>query len=81
MLGYGGIRVVARAVGMDEDTVSRGARELDEGAEQCARVRARGGGRKRVEVADPGIVPVLIVPAVPWAASRHSFLSEERLPL
>jgi len=32
MLGYGGIRLVARAAGVDEGTVSRGAGELAQGA-------------------------------------------------
>ena len=39
-LGRGGIRAVARASGMREGTVARGARELEAGAEPLGRVRA-----------------------------------------
>ena len=42
-LGHGGIRVVARAPGMREGTVSRGVAELESGAEPLGRVRRPGG--------------------------------------
>ena len=41
-----GIRVVARAAGMREATVSRGVAELDAGGDPLGRARAVGGGRK-----------------------------------
>ena len=47
-LGRGGTRLVARAAGMREATVSRGAAELDAGGEPLGRARAVGGGRKRL---------------------------------
>jgi hypothetical protein len=59
-LGHGGVRVVARAVGVAESTVSRGAGELDCGLELSGRVRAAGAGRKRLVDADPGLVPALL---------------------
>jgi Rhodopirellula transposase DDE domain len=59
-LGHGGIRLVAEAAGVREETVSRGADELDAGAEPLGRARRPGGGRKRAEVADPGMVPALL---------------------
>jgi transposase len=59
-LGRGGIRAVARAVGMRERTVARGARELTEGAQPLGRVRAPGAGRKRSRERDPGLVPALV---------------------
>ena len=47
-LGHGGIRLVARAAGVREATVSLGADELDAGAEPLGRVRRPGGGRKKL---------------------------------
>src|SRR6266566_10053432 len=52
VLGHGGIRVVARAAGVREATVSLGAGELEAGAEPLGRARRPGGGRKRAADAD-----------------------------
>ena len=43
-LGHGGIRLVARAAGVREATVSLGVDELDAGAEPLGRVAAAGRG-------------------------------------
>jgi transposase len=61
-LGHGGIRMVARAAGVSEDTVSRGAAELDEdeGVPSSTRVRRPGAGRKRLRERDPGLVEALL---------------------
>ena len=59
-LGHGGIRLVARAAGVREATVSLGVDELDSGAEPLGRARRPGGGRKRAAEADPGLVPALL---------------------
>jgi hypothetical protein len=59
-LGHGRIRVVARAAGMREGTVSQGVAELECGAEPLGRVRREGGGRKRLADLDPGLVPALL---------------------
>jgi hypothetical protein len=59
-LGHGGIRLVARAAGVREATVSLGAAELDSGAEPLGRVRRPGGGRKRAAEVDPGLRPGLL---------------------
>ena len=59
-LGHGGIRVVARAAGMREGTVSRGVAELEAGEEPLGRVRRPGGGRKRAADLDPGLRPALL---------------------
>jgi DDE family transposase len=59
-LGHGGIRVVARAAGVREATVSLGAGELDSGAEPLGRARRPGGGRKRAAELDPGLRPALL---------------------
>ena len=54
-LGHGGIRLVARAAGVREATVSLGVDELDSGAEPLGRARRPGGGRKRATAVDPGL--------------------------
>jgi hypothetical protein len=59
-LGHGGIRLVARAAGASEATVSAGAAELESGAEPLGRARRPGGGRKRLRDKDPGLVPALL---------------------
>jgi transposase len=58
-LGHGGIRLVARAAGVREATVSLGVSELDAGAEPLGRARRPGGGRKRAADLDPGLRPAL----------------------
>jgi hypothetical protein len=59
-LGHGGIRLVARAAGVREATVSLGVRELDSGAAPLGRIRRPGGGRKRVAYADARLRPALL---------------------
>lgn len=59
-LGHGGIRVVARAAGMREATVSDGAAQVESGAEPLGRVRRPGGGRKRLTEMDPALLPALL---------------------
>ena len=59
-LGHGGIRLVARAAGVREATVSLGAAELDSGAGPLGRARRPGGGRKRAADLDPGLRPALL---------------------
>src|SRR5512140_1949270 len=59
-LGHGGIRLVARAAGVREATVSLGVDELDAGAEPLGRARRPGGRRKRAADLDPGLRPALL---------------------
>jgi transposase len=59
-LGHGGIRLVARAAGVREATVSLGVTELDSGAEPLGRARRPGGGRKRAADVDPGLRAALL---------------------
>ena len=59
-LGHGGIRLVARAAGVREATVSLGVSELETGGEPLGRVRRPGGGRKQAAKVDPGLVPALL---------------------
>ena len=59
-LGHGGIAAVARAAGVSELTVSAGVAELEAGAEPSpGRSRRPGGGRKKAEEKDPGLVAAL----------------------
>jgi hypothetical protein len=60
VLGHGGIRLVARAAGVAENTVSRGVSELEAGEQPLGRVRRVGGGRKRLVDLDPGLRPALL---------------------
>ena len=56
-LGRGGIKAVALATGVHPDTVAKGARDLEGGAEPSGRVRAPGGGRTPATENDPGLGP------------------------
>jgi hypothetical protein len=62
-LGWGGVSDVARATGLSRTTISVGLRELDVPARQRAaeatRVRRPGGGRKRLDESDPGLLAAL----------------------
>jgi len=59
-LGTGGVRVVADAVRVSPDTVRRGRDELDDPQPmEVGRSRAPGGGRKRAEELDSGLVDAL----------------------
>jgi transposase len=54
--GWGGIRAVARATGLNEETIRRGVRELESGETlDEGRVRRRGAGKKPVSETHPGI--------------------------
>jgi transposase len=62
LLGHGGVRAVAQVAGVSETTVRKGRLELDAGARPLPGGRARrpGGGRKRAEDQDPGLVAALL---------------------
>lgn len=87
-LGHGGIRLVARAAGVREATVSAGVDELEAGAEPLGRIRRAGGGRKRVVDLDPGLRPALLALVEPeergdpmsplrWTTKSTRTLAEE----
>jgi len=59
-LGHGGIRLVARAAGVREGTVSAGVAELEAGGAPLGRVRRAGAGRKKLIELDPGLLPALL---------------------
>jgi hypothetical protein len=56
--GYGGIEEVHRATGMARSTIKQGVLDLDaaDAPDMVGRVRARGGGRKKIEEADPELL-------------------------
>ena len=54
-LGRGGVKLVAAATGAHPDTVARGRREVEGHSEPQARVRAPGGGRKKLSETDPDL--------------------------
>jgi hypothetical protein len=58
-LGRGGIKKVAAAVGVDPETVSRGAKEIQAGPVADGRVRVAGAGRPPVTVTAPGVAEEL----------------------
>ena len=58
-LGRGGIKAVAAATGVHPDTVARGVREVAGKSEPAARVRAPGGGRKKLAATDPDLLVAL----------------------
>jgi hypothetical protein len=62
LLGHGGVRAVARAAGVSETTVRAGVFELEAGEDPLpdGRVRRPGGGRRRIEDLDSGLVPALL---------------------
>jgi transposase len=87
-LGHGGIRLVARAAGVREATVSLGVDELDSGAEPLGRARRPGGGRKRATEVDPELRPALLALVEPhergdpvsplrWTAKSTRTLADE----
>ncbi len=59
-IGHGGVRLVARAAGVREATVSLGVGELDSGDPPLGRARRPGGGRKRVADLDSGLRHALL---------------------
>jgi hypothetical protein len=61
VLGYGGISAVARATGLDRDTVAAGLLELDhpETAPPIDRIRRTGAGRKSSAETDPQLLVAL----------------------
>ena len=58
-LGRGGIKAAARATGVHPDTIARGVREAGGRPEPQRRVRAPGGGRKKLAETDPQLAAEL----------------------
>ena len=58
-LGRGGIKAVAEATGVHPDTIARGVREVQGQPEPQRRVRAPGGGRKKLSETDPQLAAEL----------------------
>ncbi len=88
-LGRGGISRVAALTRSHPDTVSRGARELEQGIEPGGRVRQAGAGRPSATGLDPGLVDELRKLVEPqtrgdpmqpllWTAKSAQNLADER---
>ena len=90
LLGHGGVRAAAQVAGMSETTVRRGVAELEVGEDPLrdGRVRATGGGRKRVEKNDPAVLEALLAMVEPdergdpesplrWTTKSLRHLAEE----
>ena len=63
-LGYGGVSVVTRAIGMTRPTITAGIKELSDASHLASmalkhRVRREGAGRPRLTNADTGLCPAL----------------------
>ena len=63
-LGYGGVSVVARAIGLTRPTITAGMKELSDASQLVSvapkhRVRRDGAGRPRLTDADAGLCPAL----------------------
>ena len=59
LIGYGGDALVCDATGISRPTIGSGRRQLSTGAYERTRVRRRGGGRRRLEVSQPGLKAAL----------------------
>jgi transposase len=58
-LGRGGIQAIAEATGVHPDTIARGVREVEGLPESSSRIRAPGGGRKKLSESDPELIVAL----------------------
>ena len=58
-IGRGGVSIVSRACGLSRVTIAKGIRELDRPPLEPGRVRRAGGGRWRLEKADPDLPDAL----------------------
>ena len=58
-LGRGGITAIAEATGVHPDTVARGVREVEGLPEPSVKIRAPGGGRKKLADTDPELAAEL----------------------
>ena len=58
-IGYGGDSVVCDATGISRPTIRAGRREIEAGVERSGRVRRAGGGRRRIEITQPGVKEAL----------------------
>lgn len=61
-IGYGGIKILSDATGIDCKTIRRGVQELKQRKQkkdQIGRIRIEGGGRKKITDQDPEIVKII----------------------
>jgi hypothetical protein len=69
--GFGGVTAFARATGMNRDTINQGIKELESGNTlQGDRIRRPGGGRKKQEEHQPGLIDAVETEANPKTDKR-----------
>lgn len=59
-VGYGGVTKIYKLTGVSRVTIARGVKEVQGGIKSDGRVRKRGGGRKKIQSTQPGIVEALL---------------------
>lgn len=57
--GWGGVAVVCKATGLSNKTVHKGLREVKEGKTSSVVIRQKGGGRKRIDEKQKGILDTI----------------------
>src|SRR5437764_6617719 len=69
--GFGGVTAFARATGMNRDTINQGIKELESGNTlQGDRIRRPGGGRKKLEEHQLGLIDAIETEANPKTDKR-----------
>jgi len=58
-IGYGGVTLTSQACGLSRVTITKGIRQLEQSPLPAHRTRGPGGGRRRLEANDPGLVELL----------------------
>jgi len=59
-LGHGGLKVLSDITGLDDETISKGMKEINNPEDiDLSRIRVQGGGRKTVEEVYPGVTEAL----------------------
>lgn len=59
-IGFGGITQIQRQTGISQVTIAKGIKELKYGIKPDGRIRKVGGGRKKIDVTQPGIREALL---------------------
>jgi hypothetical protein len=89
LLGHGGIAIIHKASGVSRKTISRGIKELNQKPDDffvSGRSRRDGGGRKTIEVTQPGVKQALLalldtkgdpMRAVVWTTESVNSLTEK----
>ena len=68
--GWGGVAVVCKATGLSNKTVHKGLREVKEGKTTSIAIRQKGGGRKKTEEKQKGLLDAIESLVDPTARAR-----------